>query len=128
MQYISFYKHIIMVLFIGSLYTAQGDIEFYTDSWALLIGINELKLKEFSARGFTPYETFISAAAWPIRHKSESRWIVHKNSIQLDIPELRKGILHFKEENHTLEGDNKLSQYARCVLIWESNGIHISYC
>ena len=94
----------------------------------ILIGINELKLKEFSARGFTPYETFISAAAWPIRHKSESRWIVHKNNIQLDIPELSKGILHIKEENHTLEGDNKLSQYARCVLIWESNGIHISYC
>ncbi|MDP7465281.1 MAG: caspase family protein [Candidatus Marinimicrobia bacterium] len=40
MQYISFYKHIVMILFIGMLYTAQEEINFYADSWALLIGIN----------------------------------------------------------------------------------------
>ena len=41
MQYISFYKHIVMVLFIGMLYSTQKEINFYADSWALLIGIND---------------------------------------------------------------------------------------
>ena len=66
----------------------------------LLIGINKLRLKEFSTMSFAPYNTFISAAAWPIRHKSGSRWIVHK----------------------------KLAQFASCKQKWALNGIYISYC
>ena len=46
MQYISFYKHIVMILFIGMLYTAQEEINFYADSWALLIGINEYQFEK----------------------------------------------------------------------------------
>ena len=34
-------KHIVMVLFIGVLYSTQNEINFYADSWALLIGIND---------------------------------------------------------------------------------------
>ena len=46
MKYISFYKHIVMILFIGMLYTAQEEIDFYADSWALLIGINEYQFEK----------------------------------------------------------------------------------
>jgi len=31
MQYISFYKHIVMILFIGMLYSTQKEINFYAD-------------------------------------------------------------------------------------------------
>ena len=67
----------------------------------LLIGINKLRLKEFSTMSIAADNTFISAAAWPIRHKRESRWIVHRKLVQ---------------------------PFARCKLKWSSNGIHISYC
>jgi hypothetical protein len=67
----------------------------------LLIGINKLRLKEFSTMNIAADSTFISAAAWPIRHKRESRWIVHKKLVQ---------------------------PFARCKLKWSSSGIHISYC
>ena len=70
----------------------------------LLLGINELKLKEFSTIGIG-VESFINAAAWPIRHTRESRWIVHRKFLDMDD-----------------------SIYAKCELKWSSNGIHISYC
>ena len=41
MKYIGFYTHIVMILFIGMLYSTPKEINFYADSWALLIGINE---------------------------------------------------------------------------------------
>ena len=43
MKYSRFYKHIVIVLFIGMLYSTQEEINFYADSWALLIGINDYK-------------------------------------------------------------------------------------
>lgn len=46
MQYVRFYKHIVMILFFGMLYTAQEEINFYADSWALLIGINEYQFEK----------------------------------------------------------------------------------
>ena len=94
----------------------------------LLIGINKLRLKEFSTMSFAPYNTFISAAAWPIRHKSGSRWIVHKKLFQPDETEFNTVVFPFNRLNRTLEGDIKLAQFARCELKWSLNGIHISYC
>ena len=94
----------------------------------LLIGINKLRLKEFSTINFAPYDTFVSAAAWPIRHKSGSRWIVHKNTALPDKTELNTGFFPLNRFSRTLEGDTKLMLHARCELKWESNGIYISYC
>ena len=94
----------------------------------ILIGINKLRLKEFSTMNITANYTFISAAAWPIRHKRESRWIVHKKLVQPDETELNKVDFPFSRLNRTLEGDNKLAQLAKCKLKWASNGIYISYC
>ena len=94
----------------------------------LLIGINKLKLKEFSTMSIAADNTFISAAAWPIRHKSGSRWIVHKKLFQPDETEFNMVVFPFSRLNRTLVGDKKLTQFARCKLKWSSNGIHISYC
>ena len=46
MKHIRFYKHILMVLFIAMLYSAQEENSFYADSWALLIGINEYQFEK----------------------------------------------------------------------------------
>jgi len=102
----------------------------------LLLGINELKLKDFSTIEIGD-NSFISVAAWPIRHlvhgrsygyKRGSRWIVHKELVQLEETELNTEVFPLSRLNRTLVGDNKLTQFARCKLKWSSNGIHISYC
>jgi len=46
MEYIRFYKHIVTILLIGMLYSAQKEIDFYAESWALLIGINEYQFEK----------------------------------------------------------------------------------
>ena len=55
MQCISFYKHIVMVLFIGMLHAAQEDIEFYTDRDPKFREITERWLHEWDI----PYNELI---------------------------------------------------------------------
>ena len=77
-----------------------GKEVWQKDIQTLLVGINKFKLKEFSTIGIGN-NSFIDAAAWPIRHTGGSRWIVHKKSASLN---------------------------AKCKIKWELNGIYISYC
>ena len=108
----------------------------------LLLGINELNLKDFSTIGIG-YDSFIDAAAWPIRHvvhgrgygykrgimdKRKSRWIVHRKLVDTDVTELNTMVFPYSRLNRKLEGDYRLMKYAKCKLKWASNGIYISYC
>ena len=89
----------------------------------LLLGINELKLKDFSTIGIGN-NSFIDAAAWPIRHTRGSKWVVHRKILDMDDSTYSP----FRSFNRKLEGDRVFSKYAKCKLKWESNGIYISYC
>ena len=91
MKYISFYKPIVMVLFIGMLYSTQEEINFYADSWALLIGINEYQFEK-------PLHYAVADA------KEMQRLLVEK----LGIPEQNIEIL--LDDNATLSGIKKSMQ------------------
>ncbi len=76
-----------------------GQEVWTKDIQMLLIGIKELELKEFSSIGIGN-STFIDVAAWPIRHKRNSRWVVHKKNEMGD----------------------------KCELKWTLDGVNISFC
>ena len=72
------------------------------DIQTLLIGLNELKIKNFSSIEIGD-RTFINSAAWPIKHIKHQKngWMAHRKNTILN---------------------------SKCINKWKLNGIYFSYC